>query len=291
MKQLKIGMIGLDSSHASAFTEILNDESHQHHVAGGKVICTYKGGSDDLPISMNRVESISAQLKEAYNIPLYNTVQEVMEHSDAVILTAVDARKRLEQIKEIISFQKPIFIDKPLALNTVDTNEINRLAQTYGTPIMTSSALRFSTELSKVLRQNNSLKIIGADCFGPLEFIENIHGYYWYGIHTIEMLSTILGTDYQTIEMNKTDLSEIITITYKDGSIGTVRGIKKGNAHFGGIIHFENGSVPFDVRQDSKPFYAALLEEIINFFHTKQAIINIEESIKIITIIENINNK
>ena len=33
---LRIGMIGLDTSHATAFAELLNDPASRNHVAGGR---------------------------------------------------------------------------------------------------------------------------------------------------------------------------------------------------------------------------------------------------------------
>ena len=34
--EIKIGMIGLDTSHVPAFTELLNDPGHKYHVPRGK---------------------------------------------------------------------------------------------------------------------------------------------------------------------------------------------------------------------------------------------------------------
>ena len=64
---LRLGMIGLDTSHVIAFTRILNDTSNADHVPGGKVIAAYKGGSDDVESSYTRVDGFTEQLKKEFN--------------------------------------------------------------------------------------------------------------------------------------------------------------------------------------------------------------------------------
>ncbi|HWI59844.1 MAG TPA: gfo/Idh/MocA family oxidoreductase, partial [Bacillota bacterium] len=53
---LRIGIIGCDTSHATAFTETLNNPDAKGHVPGGKVVAAFKGGSKDVPSSWSRIE-------------------------------------------------------------------------------------------------------------------------------------------------------------------------------------------------------------------------------------------
>ena len=55
---LRLGIIGCDTSHAVAFTETLNNPEAKGHIPGGKVVAAYKGGSADIPSSISRVEEI-----------------------------------------------------------------------------------------------------------------------------------------------------------------------------------------------------------------------------------------
>jgi hypothetical protein len=55
---LRIGIIGCDTSHVTAFTETLNNTNANGHVLGGRVVAAFKGGSDDIPSSASRVEGI-----------------------------------------------------------------------------------------------------------------------------------------------------------------------------------------------------------------------------------------
>ena len=55
---LNIGMIGLDTSHAAAFTKLLNDTSAPFHVPGGRIVAAYPGGSPDFELSWSRLERL-----------------------------------------------------------------------------------------------------------------------------------------------------------------------------------------------------------------------------------------
>ena len=89
---LKIGLIGLDTSHATAFTEILNDPTAKDHVPGAKVVAAFKGGSSDIESSITRVEGYTTTLREKHGVEIVDTIQELCSKVDAVMLLSVDGR-------------------------------------------------------------------------------------------------------------------------------------------------------------------------------------------------------
>src|SRR5437588_831703 len=62
--ELRLGIIGCDTSHVTAFTETLNNPKAKEHIPGGKVVAAYKGGSPDIPASASRVEGYTKTLQE-----------------------------------------------------------------------------------------------------------------------------------------------------------------------------------------------------------------------------------
>ena len=66
--ELRIGMIGLDTSHVTAFTALLNDPKSPNHVSGAKVVAAFKGGSPDIESSWSRVEGYTKELREKYGV-------------------------------------------------------------------------------------------------------------------------------------------------------------------------------------------------------------------------------
>src|SRR4029077_4375343 len=89
---LRIGIIGCDTSHVTAFTENLNNPSAKDHVAGGKEVAAYKGGSPDIPESANRLEGYVKTLTEKYGVKMYDSIEEMCTNVDAVLLESLDGR-------------------------------------------------------------------------------------------------------------------------------------------------------------------------------------------------------
>jgi len=288
MGELKIGMIGLDTSHASAFAKLLNDPAHPHHVKGGKVVIACPAGSLDFGLSTSRIGKITKEV-ESQGVIMAGTIEEVAEQSDCILVESVDGRAHLEQVRRLAKFHKPIFVDKPLCLSSADASAIVELSKQYQTPIMSSSALRFAEPLRKALSIKDKGEIIGADCFGPMEMVKAQPGYFWYGIHTIEMLYAILGAGARHVHADFTRDSDLIIGQWEDGRIGTARGNRNGNYAFGAVIHFERGNEFVIIDSSSKPFYASLLEEILLFFRVGQAAVQLDETREIIRFIEAAN--
>ncbi len=124
MADLKIGMVGLDTSHCTAFAELLHNENGANYVGGGRIVSAFPGGSKNFSNSINRVRGFTDKLKEDYGVKIVNTVEDAAEGADAVFLESVDGRQHLEQFKKLAPKGKPVFIDKPFATGAADAMEI-----------------------------------------------------------------------------------------------------------------------------------------------------------------------
>ncbi|MBP1948441.1 Gfo/Idh/MocA family protein [Virgibacillus litoralis] len=286
---LKVGIIGLDTSHAVAFTKLLNAPLEKYHVPGGKVVIAFPGGSPDFDLSISRVEGFTKELQRKYDVNITDSIERVAEESDAILLESVDGRVHLEQLRRIISYKKPIFIDKPFSLKSKKAAEMVKLASVYQTPVMSTSALRYADALVEVLSMSDKGEIIGADCFGPMELQEKQPGFFWYGIHSIEMLFAILGEGFQSVTTTTNGEHDVIVGQRRDGLFGTVRGNREGNKQFGAVVHFERGTEYVDINTSAKPYYASLLDQIMDFFQDGIPRVSLAETKEIIRFIEAAN--
>ncbi|WP_233183132.1 Gfo/Idh/MocA family protein [Paenibacillus sonchi] len=242
MKELKIGMVGMDTSHSRIYAAMLNHVSHPLHVPGGRLICGYAGGSADFALSASRVGAISRELQENCGVELLDSIAEVAEKSDAVLLTSVDGRVHREQFAILAPYGKPVFIDKPFAVTSADAFAIVDLAASYGTPLFSSSVVRFGGPLNAALEDVTEGAIVGADCSGPLELQPTQPGLFWYGIHTAEMLYAALGEGCISVRAVSNEIQEWAVGLWKGGLIGTIRGNRTGGADFHAVLHRERGS-------------------------------------------------
>ncbi|WP_368668746.1 Gfo/Idh/MocA family protein [Sporosarcina sp. 6E9] len=289
IRTIKIGLIGLDTSHVVEFTKLLNDTNGLNYVPGGRVIAAYPGGSENFALSKSRIEKFTEQLQNDFGIKIVHTIKEMAEQCDAIMLESIDGATHLEQLREIVEYRKPIFIDKPFSINTDMAEEMIQLATDYGTPLMSSSALRFAEGITDIHSVTDKGAVIGADCFGPMEMVDGGSGYFWYGIHLAEMLFAILGPGVGSVTSIAEKEHDVMVGTWKNGKIGTARGIREGNSQFGALIHFENGKEYFEVCPTRKSFYASLVEEIMAFFITGSSLVPLNETKEVIGFIEAAN--
>jgi len=283
---MNIGLIGTDSSHAVAFTKLLGDPTHVNHVPGGNVVAAFSGGSLDFPLSIDRVEGFMETLVSEFGVRRLHSPEAVAEACDAILLTSADGRVHLDQFRRIASYGKPVFIDKPLALNSRDAGEIFRIARQYQLPLMSSSALRYAQQISDDIERGGAAAVTSADVVGPLDVEPTQSYYYWYGIHTVELLYAVMGKGCSEVCVTATEGYDLIAATWGDGRSGTVKLSRLPETSFSAIIHREEQITSVEIDSDAKPFYASLLEQIMLMFHSHVSPLDWEESLEVIRFVE-----
>lgn len=124
---LRLGIIGADTSHATAFTQVLNNPNDPNHVEGAHIVVAWKGGSPDIEESAKRVDQYAAELKDKWGVRIVGSIARLCPDIDGLLLESVDGRPHLEQFRQAIACGEPVFIDKPLASSLADAREIARL--------------------------------------------------------------------------------------------------------------------------------------------------------------------
>ncbi|MES2309865.1 MAG: Gfo/Idh/MocA family oxidoreductase [Verrucomicrobiota bacterium] len=289
MNPLRIGIIGLDISHVTAFATLLHDPKNHYHVPGARIVAGFPGGSPDFPLSINRVKNFTEELRTQHQVEIVQQIEQLRPLCDAILIESVDGRVHLEQFTKVADWNMPVFIDKPLTISSVEAQAIFSLAKKLNTRVMTSSPLRFADDFQKALNRSNSGIVCGSDFFGPVPLEEVLPGFFWYGIHTIEMLYAAMGTGCLEVTAERNGPLDWVVGRWPDQRLGTLRGTRSGSFDFGGIIHRESGSTPFKVSDKGKPFYACLLEEIMRFFKGDPSPVLLAESVEIIRFIEAAN--
>ncbi len=273
--ELRLGIIGTDTSHATAFTEILNNESSPDHVPGGRVVAAYKGGSPDVESSSTRVDKFAEELRTKWKVQFFTSIPEMCKRVDAVLLESVDGRTHLAQAKQVIAARKPVFIDKPLASTLEDAREIARLASAADVPWFSASSLRFG-EIAETMKFADAT---GVDTWGPgptephhqLELS-------WYAIHPIELLFTLMGAGCEEVTRTYTPDSDVIVGRWKSGRLGTVRALRP-YGDFGAVVYRPKQVVQSPPHASDS--YRPLLVEVMKFFETGQPPVPNQQTLEI----------
>jgi predicted dehydrogenase len=279
---IRVGIIGLDTSHVVAFTSVLNDPKAEGDLKGVKVVAAFPGGSDDIPDSYNRLAGFTKDLQENFGVEIVDSIDALLAKVDAVLLESVDGRPHLEQVKPVFAAGKRVFIDKPMAGTLADAIEIARLSRESGVPFFSSSSLRFSSGIHGMRHDDRVGDVLGCDAYGPCTLEPHHPDLFWYGIHGVETLFTIMGPGCVSVTRKQTKDAEHVTGVWNDGRIGTFRGIRSGKSDYGANVFGTKGIAP----SGGYSGYAPLVVEIARFFKTGKPPVSAEETIEIMAFME-----
>ena len=85
-KSLRAGIIGLDTSHVTAFTKLLNAPNPKPELEGVRVVAAYPGGSPDIASSRDRVAGYTNELRDKYGVSIVGSIDELLANVDVVLL-------------------------------------------------------------------------------------------------------------------------------------------------------------------------------------------------------------
>jgi hypothetical protein len=280
--ELRIGIIGTDTSHATAFTKLLNDPNDKNHVPGGRVVAAFKGGSPDIESSWSKVERYAEELQTKYGVRIVDSVEALCREVDVVLLESVDGRPHLEQARPVLRARKPMFVDKPVAGSLREVFEIYRLAKANGVPVFSSSAYRFYDSM-QALRAAKTGRIRGAVSYGPCYTEPHHPDFFWYGIHATEALFTVMGPGIETVARTSTADTDVAVGRWADGRTGVFYGLRGGALPHKVIVFGLDAVVQQAEGEDS---YAPLVREIMKFFQTGVAPVTPRETLEIYAFME-----
>jgi len=259
---LRVGIVGTDTSHAQEFTRILNDPNAKDHVAGARVIAAWEGGSPDIKESASRRDKIAAELRDQWHVTFYPDIATLCKNVDAILIESLDGRVHLEQARQVFAAHKPVFIDKPLSDSLAGAQEIAKLAKQNGVAWFSSSSLRYADWVQD-LRSPGNLGVMAWGP-GPQEAHQKLD-LSWYAIHPIEMLYTLMGPGCTEVTRTSTSDADVIVGRWKNGRIGTVRAIRPYSG-YGAVVFREKQILQSPPKAEFS--YKLLVERIVQFFQT-----------------------
>lgn len=278
---LRVGIIGLDTSHVPAFTKEFNRGETEGPLVGIRVTAAYPGGSPDVASSRDRVAGFTEQIRQM-GIEIVDTIESLLSRVDVVLLESVDGRPHLEQARPVILAKKPLFIDKPVAGSLADAIAIFQLAQEHGVPCFSSSSLRFSPGIIGMRNDERVGSVLGCDAYSPCSLEEHHPDLFWYGVHGVEILFTIMGTGCETVSRTQAPGVDVAVGRWQGGRIGTFRGLRDGATGYGATVFGAKGIAPAGSYEGYRP----LVDEIGKFFRTGKPPVSAEETIEMFAFME-----
>lgn len=276
----RVGIIGLDTSHSVEFTKEMNAANPSAEYAGFKIVAAYPQGSLDIESSVKRIPGYIEEVKKM-GVEIVDSIPALLEKVDVVLLETNDGRRHLEQALPVLKAGKTLFIDKPVAASLADAIAIFEAAKQYKVPVFSSSSLRYMSSVQEVVNGKIG-KVLGADTYSPCALEKTHPDFFWYGIHGVETLYTVMGTGCQEVVRISSDSTDVAVGTWADRRIGAFRGTRTGKHLYGGTAYGETGNAvlgPFDG-------YKPLLMEIIKFFQTGNPPVKAEDTLEMCAFME-----
>ncbi len=273
---LRIGIIGLDTSHSEQFTLRLNDPANPNHIPGARVVVAFPGGSPDIEESKTRVEGFTATVRDKFGVRIVDSVAEACKDVDAILLLSLEGRPRLEQMRQILAAGKPVFMDKPVAASLKDAVEIYKLAAAAQVPVFSSSAIRWYPGVLEVANAEPT-PARSAISFGSAHVLPHHPDLFFYGVHPTEALFTVMGSGCLSVIRTTTPSESVVTGLWTGGRTGTLQAIHEGAMGFK-VIRFGDKQI---TEQKSDGDYTPMLREIVKFFQTKQPPVSPKETLEI----------
>ncbi|MDH4294790.1 MAG: Gfo/Idh/MocA family oxidoreductase [Cyclobacteriaceae bacterium] len=224
-KEIQIGLIGLDTSHSPAYTKFINDPKNPA-MQGFKVAFAYPYGSTKIESSASRIPQYTQEIK-ALGVQVVDTLNALVEASDVVMLMTNDGNLHLEQILPVLKARKNVYVDKPVAAHLGDVIKIYDAVKQAGVSMFSSSPLRYIDGAQQVRYHDAVGSVIGADAYSPQKTEPSHTDLYWYGIHGVEILFTMMGPGCAFVKRTTEKEQDIVVGKWTDGRIGTYKATYK----------------------------------------------------------------
>jgi len=260
---------------------MFHDEKAKGHVPGVKVAAAYPSFSPDMPYSVERIKEYKRILSERWGVKMTASIAELLEQVDVVMIESVDGRRHLAELRAVAEAGKPVFVDKPFAASLADAKEMVKIIQQHKLPCFSSSSLRFDANIQKFLAEKDKYgRVQGCDAYSPAHLEKTNPGFFWYGIHGVEILYAIMGRGCKTVRCSSTPAGDVAVGIWSDGRLGTMRGIRQGQGEYGASVLCEKAIKEIPRAADT-PIYGGLVFELAKFFQTRKPPVPIEETLEI----------
>ncbi|MCG8307345.1 MAG: Gfo/Idh/MocA family oxidoreductase [Cytophagales bacterium] len=276
----KIGMIGLDTSHCVAFTKEFNASDPDPELGGYRVAAAYPRGSYEIESSYSRIPKYTKEMEEL-GVEIVDSIPALLDMVDVVLLETNDGRLHLEQAIPVLEAGKTMFIDKPMTASLRDAIIIFEKAKLQNVPVFSSSSLRY-VEHAQSVSKGEIGRVVGASTYSPCKLESTHPDLFWYGIHGVELLYTVMGTGCKSVSRIHNGGTDVVVGVWNDDRIGTFRGTRTGKGGYGGTAFGEHGIMALGPYQGYKP----LLLEIAKFFQTGISPIKQRETLEILAFME-----
>jgi hypothetical protein len=252
----------LDEWHAQQYPAWLAEAS------GGAMKVAYAYGMQDADNGLSNADFCAQR-----DIQLLPSIEEVVERSDCLIVLSPDNPEFHEQLAMLpLRSGKPTYIDKTFAPDRRTAKLLFETADTHGTPMYSSSALRFAAEYRALSMQGiDSICSIGPGTYDN------------YAVHQVEPIVALMGAEAERVMFTGTQHSPSLLIGFSGGRQASIQHFGW-ECPFGLTLQYDSGNAA--LAKPESDFFRPFVQELVAFFENGEAPVDPDETIAIATILE-----
>ena len=253
---LKIGIIGAENSHAAAIAKSCNVE---------KLV--------DARVEILWGETAEAAQKTAADGQIPVVVQdwrEMLGKVDGVMIDHRHPKYHFEPAEFFLSNRVPTFVDKPFTFSVAEGKKLISLARRKKTPVTSFSVVPLQQSFADFKAAAANLgTVCSLTTAGPVDIESQWGGVFFYGIHQVDVIVSLLGAGVSTVQMLRHGENGIVFLKYENGPMATLTCIKQGLDKFHWTAIGEKGLVDWTHQHDANPYLNGL-RTFVKMFETKQ---------------------
>ncbi len=262
MKQIGFIDYYLDEWHANNYPAWIKSFSD------GAYEVAYAYGEIDSPIGGRTTEQWCADM----GIERMQSMEEIIERSDCLILLSPDnPEMHWPLCQKPLRAGKRIYVDKTFAPTAQIARDLFGIAEESGTPMFSSSALRFSKELA-ALPQKEAVFALFAGPGKPENYL----------IHQIEPMVALLGTQAKRVMYMGTDVSASYTVEFSGGKLGIANLLVDGA--FSTTVKYSDGTLAGF--PDATETFDRQIRAILHFFETGEIPVEKAQTVAVAEVLE-----
>lgn len=225
----RVGIIGSENSHATAFTKIFNASGQYPDI---QVVAIYGEETE-----------ASQKISETFHIPVLSPA-DMLGKVDAMMITSRNGQLHPGYARPFIEAGLPVFIDKPIANFSQDAKDVVALARKNGVPVMGGSALKLLKDTLELKALADAAKaagqLRGGHVYAPVSMVNDYGGFYFYSSHLAETALTIFGYDPIAVQAVKTRAGVSAILEYGDYAVSLSYAIDA--YHYGATVLTQDGA-------------------------------------------------
>lgn len=277
-KIIKLAVFGLDG-HGPGFTHQVNTLMSNARVVKAMPYPTAMIDEKQLAVNIESTRKDGVEIVEE--------LAQLTKDVDGILVLQDDGSQHLEMARQLVSYGKPVYVDKPIEVTAAKAQELVELYRRHSCPLFSGSALRYTPEMKAVKADTEAGAILGAMTWSPFMQNNRMPGWIYYAIHAVEPLFELMGPGCEDVRCVPGQYGPTAIGRWADGRTGIARATSGGVHGYGFTVWHEKKTSTTTVAMDT--IYQGLLDAIVGFFRTGVAPTPIENEVEVISFMEKAN--